>query len=58
MTIKDTFKDEEGTLHTLVDMLPAQPGDEDYINVTEVNVAVVNINAMKNTHIGVQVTNG
>jgi len=33
MTIEDTFKDDEGTLHTLADMLPAQPGDGDFIDV-------------------------
>ena len=33
MAIKDTFKDEEGTLQTLADMLPAQPGDDDYVDV-------------------------
>jgi|TARA_R110001583_G_scaffold67164_2_gene192375 hypothetical protein len=31
--IKDTFKDEQGTLHALADMLPAQPGDDDYVDV-------------------------
>jgi hypothetical protein len=30
---KYEFTDTEGNLHTLADMLPAQPGDEDYVNV-------------------------
>lgn len=33
--IVSEFTDDEGNLHTLADMLPAQPGDEDYINVDE-----------------------
>jgi hypothetical protein len=33
--IVSEFTDDGGNLHTLADMLPAQPGDEDYINVDE-----------------------
>ena len=31
--IVSEFTDDEGNLHTLVDMLPAQPGDDDYVDV-------------------------